>query len=139
MGSALAKLDKKTLVKIVHFFGGKFKPWSAGKWTKWLNGAGKVIGPAAEVIGTGCDLYKEHQKESAIGEMRQAFSDVEQDVAKAYDAYAETEPYEQLTQIKKELDAMEAKRIEENNAKTNLLRVLDEIRGQAELLRRAIL
>lgn len=139
VGAALAKLDKKTLIKIVHFFGGKFKPWSAGKWTKWLNGAGKVIGPVVEVIGTGCDLYKEHQKESALDEMRQAFSDVEQEVAKAYDTYIETEPYEQLTQIKKELDAMEEKRIAENNEKKNLLRVLDEIREQAALLRQSIL
>ncbi|MBP5511218.1 MAG: 50S ribosome-binding GTPase [Kiritimatiellae bacterium] len=137
-GAALAKLDKNTLVKIVHFFGGKFKPYGATKWTKWLRGAGKAIGPLSEVVGTGFDLYQEKQKDAALAGLRRAFSETEQDVAKAYDAYVETEPYEQFMQVKEELDEIERKRQEENGVKQKLLRALDEIQEQAEVLRRSI-
>ena len=85
LAKLLGGLTKDGLIKIVHFFGGKFRPWGAVKWLKWLKAAGPILQTAAMITdGVVCHYLNKKLKafrsqvsdglESAKREIRMNFA-----------------------------------------------------------------
>lgn len=80
VSKALSMVSKEGLIKFVHFFGGKFKPWGATKCMKWV----KAAGPILSVIGSIMDFVqlakdKQHQQElqDARNDIISSFGEIE--------------------------------------------------------------
>lgn len=127
-GNVLSGMSKDTLIKIVHFFGGKFKPWGATKWLNCLKGVGKALPVVAEVIGTGADLYAEKKFNDAREELTGSFSELDRMVCEFYDGCETTEPYQKLKSIEERLVQLETARIEMNAQKDDVLAELVKIK-----------
>ncbi len=138
LGDMLSGMSKETLVKIVHFFGGKFKPWGAVKWTKFLKGAGAAVGVIIETVSTVNEIREEKKADDARREMVRNFDEIESNVRKFYDDLESTAPYQNLKAAKDRLDAMEKDRVTTNAQKDEALEKLIELNGQVIKCREAL-
>ena len=135
VGNALANMNKEALVKIVHFLGGKFKPWGAAKMLKCVNGVGKVLGGVAVWLGPVLDLLAEKKEEDARRKIRGNFAKIEADIQEFYGGWASTEPYQELQSIKDKLDEAEAIRRRTNAAKDAVLEELQALKTKTAACR----
>lgn len=135
LGDMLSGVSKETLVKIVHFFGGKFKPWGATKWANFLKGAGAALGVLTETASTVSELYEERKAADSRQEMIRNFDEIESNVRKFYDDFANTEPYQRLKAAQDRLETMEKDRIRANTQKDEVLERLKAMNTQTSRLR----
>lgn len=137
LAGTLSTLNKETLVKFVHSLGGKFKPHGATKWTKWLNKAGKWLGPLAvalDIIQLGMDKKHQLEMEDRRKELAQTFNDIENGVVAEFDKIKDDEGF-MLSDWKKEVADIEAREQEALNLqlhKKELLRQLQEVKQKLQ-------
>lgn len=135
LGEALTGMSKNSFVKIVHFFGGKFKPWGATKWMNCLKTVGKALPFVTETISTVCEEYNEKKEDDARREMNGNFDEIEKMVCAFYDNYENTESYRWLKEMEDKLDNLEKERQATNKDKDDALKRLLEVKGTIERLR----
>lgn len=66
----------KIVLDVGHFFGHKFVPWEAVKWTKNIGLAGKTIGCLGAVVGVGLQIFNDMQEEKAEKQILEARSSI---------------------------------------------------------------
>lgn len=135
IGNALAGLDRELFVKIVHFFGGKFKPWGVGKWLKALRGVGKGLGPAVEIAGQAAERRAERLAEEGCGEIKRTFAEIEESIREFYGGWEGTEAYRQMAAAKERLDAAERNRRRTNAEKEAALAELEALQRRTAACR----
>jgi len=64
------------ILKIGHFFGHKFKPWEALKWTKGLNTAAKALQGVGVILSVGMQIKDDIDQEKAAKQLHQARNDI---------------------------------------------------------------
>ena len=77
---ALGAITKDGLVKFVHLFGGKFKPWGAVKCMKWISKAAPIIsilGNVIDLVQLAKDQQHQRELEDARREILESFGEVE--------------------------------------------------------------
>lgn len=136
IGNAIANMSKETFVKIVHFFGGKFKPWGAAKWLKILKGFGAAAPIAIELAEQVADAKAEAKEEEMRAEIRRNFEEIETTVREFYDGYEKTKPYQDLQVAKEKLDKAEADRRRMNEEKDAALDELTKLKKEVLKCRR---
>lgn len=127
IGNAIANMSKETFVKIVHFFGGKFKPWGAGKWLKCVKGFGAALPVVAVVAEQVADANAEEKEEEGHAEIRRNFDEIETIVREFYDGYENTKAYQDFQSSKAKLDKAETDRRRTNEEKDEALEELGDL------------
>ena len=135
----LSTLTKDGLVKFVHFFGGKFKPWGATKWLNWLKGAGKWLGPLAALVDVASLIMdKKHQEEMAghRRELSNMFSEIENGISAELDKVKDDDGF-LIKSLKRELESIEQREAEQEALhahKEGLLATLKGIKSRLALI-----
>jgi len=84
VSKALGTITKDGLIKFVHFFGGKFKPWGAVHCMKWVQAAGPVLSFVGNVMDL-VQLAKDKQHQQDLANARQeiitSFGEIEDGIA----------------------------------------------------------
>lgn len=64
------------VLKVGHFFGHKFKPWEAVKWTRGIGVAGKAVGVVGAIGGIFIQYYGDKQEKKVEDQLRDARSSI---------------------------------------------------------------
>jgi hypothetical protein len=97
VGQFAQDVKKETVVDIVKFFGGKFKPWGAKKMTNLIN----KLGPVVVIIGSVLDIFmvakEEYDEKQQLRELRKA----REEIRKEFREVAEEvrSEYEQMIRV----------------------------------------
>ncbi len=78
IGDFALGVDKKMVYDFVKFFGGKFKPWGAVKWAKFLQGLGPIIVVVAQTV----DIIQKFGEKHAEELKHKAYEDKREELEK---------------------------------------------------------
>ena len=100
-----------SVLKIGHFFGHKFKPWQAVRWTKNVTNCSRILGVAGSVLSVALQIYNDRQEDKveaqlAVGrsEIRTCFRDVSNVIDMEYDKVTDTWLQENITPYVEQID-----------------------------------
>ncbi|MBQ7693932.1 MAG: 50S ribosome-binding GTPase [Lentisphaeria bacterium] len=140
LSKLVSSVTKDGVLKIVHFFGGKFKPWGATKLTNFVKG----LGPWLSALGSVIDIImfaqdKKHQAEMdhARRSLAESFDEIESGVPAQFEAMKQQENsmYAQLTRIQSTLRERIEKQLEEAARKKELVQILTSINADFTTLK----
>ena len=135
LGHLLEGVNKDALLQVVHWFGGKFKPWGAVKWVKGLNALGRAVPLVAQALGRAADAAAKSKEDEACRELEGVFDGIEEKIREFYDGVESTEPYQRLLAEKNAFDEAEAIRKRTNAEKDAVLDELRVLKGQTAACR----
>lgn len=136
---ALSSVTKEGLVKFVHFFGGKFKPWGAVKCMKWI----KAAGPVLSVLGSVMDfvqLAKDRQHQQDLANARQeimtSFGEIEAGISEQLNEVKNSEGSvgQVLNQLLNSITNREKAQAEQQRHKEELLTIFKSIKNKLDAI-----
>lgn len=140
LSKLVGSVTKDGVLKVVHFFGGKFKPWGATKLTNFI----KNLGPWLSALGAVIDVImfaqdKKHQAEmdSARRSLAESFDEIEAGVSTQFEEMKQQENsmYAQLIQIQSSLRQRIEKQREDAVRKKELAEILSSINADFSALK----
>lgn len=130
----------KGVKSVGKFFGKKFKPWEAVKWTKRIGTAGKVLSVAGPVVSIGAQALADMQarkKEKELRELRSSvrsgFNDAADEIEMYFDEQTQTFVAEtvesEIEAVDRQLEELRGEREAENELVETVEELLERTRG----------
>lgn len=140
LSKLVGSVTKDGVLKIVHFFGGKFKPWGATKLANFVKGLGpwlSALGAVIDVIKFAQDKKHQAEMDNARRTLAESFDEIEAGVSSQFEAMKQEENslYTQLSQIQATLNERIEKQREDAARKKALAEILSSIKADFAALK----